>query len=99
MKWLHVGVTVVAHPDDPQYVLVDERGAGQLQRFETLAELAAAIRDTKIARNDVEIRCIKNDLPAIVWVPDGCKVSPDTALECTRLDKNELAYLANLLRR
>ncbi len=99
MRWMHVGSTVTPYPDAPQYVLLDEEGMLHLKQFETIRELASAIKGTKVARNDEEMRCIKNDLPAIIWVPDGCKASSDTVLECQRLDKNELWELASLLRR
>lgn len=100
MKWLMVGKTVV--PFDPdgkvsaQFLLMNEQS---VQLCPTLGDLVRAIRDTKIARNDEETRCIKNDAPAAIWVPDGCKVTPDTVLECERLDKQTLRDLIGLLRR
>ncbi|HTP57199.1 MAG TPA: hypothetical protein VMJ72_02925 [Candidatus Paceibacterota bacterium] len=99
MRWLHVGKTIVSHPEKSDYVLIDERSGEPLRLLATLEEVARLIRTMRIATNDFEPRFIKNDIPAIIWLPDGCKVTPDTVLECMRLDpKTELRELARLLR-
>ncbi|HUO75738.1 MAG TPA: hypothetical protein VMU12_02395 [Candidatus Paceibacterota bacterium] len=97
MRWFKVGKTIVSHPEKSMYALFDEEQTMRpVLRFGTLADLATFLRGSRTGLNDVEVRCIKNELPAIVWKPDDTLT--DTVLECQRLDEDELRELARLLR-
>jgi hypothetical protein len=98
MKWLMVGKTVVAHGSGaPMFVLIDEAEKKPVQGYLTLEGLAAAIKATKPNPVDEEPRLIKNDLPAVAWLPDD--TVPDTFLQCERLDGATLHQLVLLLRK
>lgn len=98
MKWLMVGKTVVSFGSGtPMYVLINEADTSKpVRRFLTLAELALAVLKTKPNPLDEEVRFVKNDVPAVVWLPDD--TVQDRFLECERLDKDVLRELARLLR-
>jgi len=93
-----VGKTVVPFGQgESRYLLVNE--ADKVQPISTHAstpELAAAVKRTRNSMHDQEVRFIKNDLPAVIWLPDD--TLPDRVQECERLSKNELHELAVLLR-
>lgn len=98
MKWLSVGKTIVPFGQgQSRFVLITEADKGfPVSTKATLDELAAAVRANLNSVHDQEVRCIKNDLPAIIWAPDD--TLPDRILECERLSKDELRDLAKLLR-
>lgn len=99
MKWLMVGKTVVAHGSGkPRFVLVNEVDVRRpVHTFGTLEQLAAAIKVTQRSSVDNDARSIKNDLPAIIWLPDDTLA--DRILQCERLDGATLHQLVLLLRK
>jgi len=100
VKWLSVGKTIVPYGQgESQFVLIGEDPNFPVSQKATLPELAAAIRANLNSVHDQEVRCIKNDLPALVWFPKTAgPLDSDVVLECERLSKDEMHELAKLIR-